>query len=220
MSVEFINWYWIYSANIWGIYVIWRVSVRPSGAGLGNISGQECTFSYMYTGQLPPGARFAGAQFAATKFPWGPICRQGAQSAGARFAGAQFAGAQFAAPKISGAQFAAPKIFRGPICRTQNFLGPNLPPWGPICRGPICRGPICQGPICRGPICQKMAIWAPKSAGPICRQFGEGPNLPGPNLPGPNLPRTVRGRQKSGSTSNLSDIVWCMSGGVNVYGLI
>ena len=49
MSVEFINWYWIYSANIWGIYVIWRVSVRPSGAGLGNISGQECTFSYMYT---------------------------------------------------------------------------------------------------------------------------------------------------------------------------
>ena len=49
MSVEFINWYWIYSANIWGMYVIWRVSVRPSGAGLGNISGQECTFSYMYT---------------------------------------------------------------------------------------------------------------------------------------------------------------------------
>ena len=41
--------YWIYSANIWGMYVIWRVSVRPSGAGLGNISGQECTFSYMYT---------------------------------------------------------------------------------------------------------------------------------------------------------------------------
>ena len=31
------------------MYVIWRVSVRPSGAGLGNISGQECTFSYMYT---------------------------------------------------------------------------------------------------------------------------------------------------------------------------
>ena len=23
--------------------------MRPSGAGLGNISGQECTFSYMYT---------------------------------------------------------------------------------------------------------------------------------------------------------------------------
>ena len=29
--------------------------MRPSGAGLGNMSGQECTFSYMYTGQLPPG---------------------------------------------------------------------------------------------------------------------------------------------------------------------
>ena len=55
MSVEFINWYWIYSANIWGMYVIWRVSVRPSGAGLGNMSGQECTFSFMCTGQLPTG---------------------------------------------------------------------------------------------------------------------------------------------------------------------
>ena len=30
---EFINWYWIYSANIWGMYVIWRVSVRPSAQG-------------------------------------------------------------------------------------------------------------------------------------------------------------------------------------------
>ena len=29
--------YWIYSANIWGIYDSWRVSVRPSGAGLGNM---------------------------------------------------------------------------------------------------------------------------------------------------------------------------------------
>ena len=29
--------------------------MRPSGAGLGNMSGQECTFSYMYTGQIPPG---------------------------------------------------------------------------------------------------------------------------------------------------------------------
>ena len=29
--------------------------MRPSGSGLGNMSGQECTFSYMYTGQLPPG---------------------------------------------------------------------------------------------------------------------------------------------------------------------
>ena len=29
--------YWIFSANIWGIYYSWRVSVRPSGAGLGNM---------------------------------------------------------------------------------------------------------------------------------------------------------------------------------------
>ena len=28
---------WIYSANIWGIYDSWRVSVRPPGAGLGNM---------------------------------------------------------------------------------------------------------------------------------------------------------------------------------------
>ena len=72
MSVEYISWYWIYPANIWGIYIIWRVSVlrnvhflicilvldincqhlgnicqlawvsvRPSGAGLGNLSSQE-----------------------------------------------------------------------------------------------------------------------------------------------------------------------------------
>ena len=37
MSVEFIYLYWIYCANNWGIYVSWRVSVRPSGAGLGNV---------------------------------------------------------------------------------------------------------------------------------------------------------------------------------------
>ena len=49
LLITVLNWYWIYSANIWGMCVIWRVSVRPSGAGLGNISGQECTFSYMYT---------------------------------------------------------------------------------------------------------------------------------------------------------------------------
>ena len=36
VSVEYIYLYWIYSANIWGIYGSWRVSVRPSGAGLGN----------------------------------------------------------------------------------------------------------------------------------------------------------------------------------------
>ena len=37
MLVEFIYKNWIYSANNWGIYVIWRVSVLPSGAGLGNM---------------------------------------------------------------------------------------------------------------------------------------------------------------------------------------
>ena len=84
MSVEFINWYWIYSANIWGIYVIWRVSVRPSGAGLGNISGQECTFSYMYTCigyKLPtssprtsaPVDKFPPDNFPPDKFPYGQL---------------------------------------------------------------------------------------------------------------------------------------------------
>ena len=37
MLAEFIYCYWIYSANNWGIYVNWRVSVRPSGAGLQNV---------------------------------------------------------------------------------------------------------------------------------------------------------------------------------------
>ena len=123
MSVEFINWYWIYSASIWGMYVIWRVSVRPSGAGLVNMSCQECTFSYMYTGQLPPGARFAGAQFAATKFPWGPICHQGAQSARARFAGAQFAAK---GPNLPGPDLPGPNL-PGPNLPPTSFPGPNLP---------------------------------------------------------------------------------------------
>ena len=37
MSVEYIVWYWIYHANTWGMNVSWRVSVRPLGAGWGNI---------------------------------------------------------------------------------------------------------------------------------------------------------------------------------------
>ena len=36
--------YWIFFANIWGIYVTRRVSVRPSGAG----SVGKCTFFYIY----------------------------------------------------------------------------------------------------------------------------------------------------------------------------
>ena len=35
VSAEYIYLYWIYSANNSGIYGSWRVSVRPSGAGLG-----------------------------------------------------------------------------------------------------------------------------------------------------------------------------------------
>ena len=38
-SVEYISLYWIYPANTWGMGVSWRVSVCPSGTGLG-----ECTF--------------------------------------------------------------------------------------------------------------------------------------------------------------------------------
>ena len=30
-------WYWIYSANNWGIYVHLGVSLRPSGVGLQNV---------------------------------------------------------------------------------------------------------------------------------------------------------------------------------------
>ena len=36
--------YWIFAANIWGIYVTRRVSVRPSGAG----SGKVCNFFNIY----------------------------------------------------------------------------------------------------------------------------------------------------------------------------
>ena len=37
VSVEYMYLYCIYFANIWGIYDSWRVSVRPPGAGLGNM---------------------------------------------------------------------------------------------------------------------------------------------------------------------------------------
>ena len=57
------------------------------------------------------------------------------------------------------------------ICRIQIIQGPDLP--GPNLPGPDLPptnfpGPnlLPRGPICRGPICQKMANWAPKSAGP------------------------------------------------------
>ena len=35
LLVEYIYWYWIYHANPWGMSVSWRVSVCPSGTGLG-----------------------------------------------------------------------------------------------------------------------------------------------------------------------------------------
>ena len=50
--------------------------MRPSGAGLGNMSGQECTFSFMYTGQLPPG------QVPPDKFPFGQVPPRGNLSGG------------------------------------------------------------------------------------------------------------------------------------------
>ena len=37
MSVGYMNWYWIYTANKWGIYVSWRLSVHPLFAGSGNV---------------------------------------------------------------------------------------------------------------------------------------------------------------------------------------
>ena len=121
------------------------------------------------------------------------------------FSGAPFAGARFAANKISWAQFAALEIFRGPICRDKISKGPNLPPRGPICRGPICRGPICrQGAQSAGArFAKKWQIGPQKVRGPICRQIGEGPNLPGPNLPGPNLPRTPGWVLKNESFSKI-----------------
>ena len=100
-------------------------------------------------------------------------------------------------PNLPGLDLPGPNLPpRGPICRQgAQFAakGPNLPPRGPICRGPICRGPICrQGAQSAGAqFAKKWQIGPQKVRGPICRQIGEGPNLPGPNLPGPNLPRTV-----------------------------
>ena len=50
MSVGFIYGYWVYSANNWPIKktiggFFWRVSVRPSGAGLGSVHCLEYTFA-------------------------------------------------------------------------------------------------------------------------------------------------------------------------------
>ena len=86
----------------------------------------------------------------------------------------------------SGSQFS-----RGPICRTNIFQGPNLPPRGPICRGPICHHQIFRGPICRTQHFPGPNLPGPNLPGPNL----PGPNLPGPNLPGPNLPQKSLGAQ-------------------------
>ena len=44
VSVEYIYWYWIYHANTWAMNVSWRVSVCPSGTGLGNVQFRKCLF--------------------------------------------------------------------------------------------------------------------------------------------------------------------------------
>merc|ERR1712208_238171 len=36
-SVEYVCWYCIYHANNWRMNVSWRISVGPSGTGLGNV---------------------------------------------------------------------------------------------------------------------------------------------------------------------------------------
>ena len=43
--------HWIYAANIWGIYVSWKVSVRPSGAKLRNV---HCVIYNCGGGTIPP----------------------------------------------------------------------------------------------------------------------------------------------------------------------
>ena len=44
VSVEYIYWYWIYHANTWAMNVSLRVSVCPSGTGLGNVQFWKCLF--------------------------------------------------------------------------------------------------------------------------------------------------------------------------------
>ena len=44
MSIEYMYLYWIYSVNNWGIYGSLSVSLRPSGAVLGNVNLEEYTF--------------------------------------------------------------------------------------------------------------------------------------------------------------------------------
>ena len=122
-----------------------------------------------------PGAPFAGAQFAA----------KGPNLPGPDLPPTKFPGPNLPHPKFSGAQFAATKFPRGPICR--------------------------QGAQSAGArFAKKWQIGPQKVRGPICRQIGEGPNLPGPNLPGPNLPRTetIEGPTKYRRIQLASIVAW------------
>ena len=53
MSVECICWYWIYHANTWGMTVSWRVSVCPSGTGLGMYIMYIMYTIYICIGYMP-----------------------------------------------------------------------------------------------------------------------------------------------------------------------
>ena len=46
VSVEYIYWYWIYHANTWAMNVSWRVSVWPSGPGVGEGQFRERFFFF------------------------------------------------------------------------------------------------------------------------------------------------------------------------------
>ena len=48
VSAKYIYLYWIYSANNWGIYDSWRVSVRPSGRWVGEHVSVEYIYIYIY----------------------------------------------------------------------------------------------------------------------------------------------------------------------------
>ena len=87
VSAEYIYLYWIYSANNSGIYGSWRVSVRPSGAGLGktcvswiyifvlDIFCQHLGDIWQLEGVCAPFGRWAGKQKNIKKFPWCQIVR-------------------------------------------------------------------------------------------------------------------------------------------------
>ena len=48
MPVEYMNWYRIYTANNWGIYVSWRLSVRPGAGGAGSENVNYVIYIHWY----------------------------------------------------------------------------------------------------------------------------------------------------------------------------